>query len=380
MKRRIFFALLCSSTLLFAVGCGNSQQTEENSSDSTPSVSVGETTTAAPKAESELEQAQRLAIDYLGSIDDTRFPIYSAEYEEGIKFSFTDITEAGCTVSWDSYVVKDFGAEINQNWTINGSRYGSKYCVFEPLYNNGALDSFLIDGVMMTRTSTASDGTASVDIYNFRLIFNLRKEECKLCFTKGTLGLNNDDFTYMGDKMQALYDWVEAGDDMWVEFASDVDKLGSIKDLEKYDGHYYKVFDTPMNWTEARDACEAVGGHLAAINSEEEQDFICDIIKNTEQANIWIGGYYSKGEKKWYWVDDSEWDYTNWADPQPDNYTGDEFYLRMKNRYKKYEYWEAHDGKWNDTADSADGSASGADAPISSFGYVCEWDSIRDLY
>lgn len=380
MKRRIFFALLCSSTLLFAVGCGNSQQTEENSSDTAPSVSVGETTAAAPTAESELEQAQKLAADYLGSIDDTRFPIYSAEYEEGIKFSFTDITENGCTVSWDSYVVKDFGAEINQNWTINGSCYGSKYCVFEPLYNNGSIDSFLIDGVMMTRTSTASDGAASVDVYNFRLIFNLRKETCQLCFTKGTLGLNNDDYFYMGDKMQALYDWVEADGDMWIEFASDAEKLGSITDLEEYDGHYYKVFDTPMKWTEARDACEAVGGHLAAVSSEEEQNFICDIIKSTEQANIWIGGYYSKAEKQWNWVDGFEWDYTNWDDPQPDNYTGDEFYLRMKNRYKKYQYWEANDGKWNDTADSADGSDAGTDAPISSFGYVCEWDSIRDLY
>ena len=94
---------------------------------------------------------------------------------------------------------------------------------------------------------------------------------------------------------------------------------------------------------------------------------------------MWIGGYYSEDDDEWYWVDGSDWDYTNWDDPQPDNYTGDEFYLRMKNRTKKYSNWEAVDGKWNDTADTADGIDSRADAPISTFGYVCEWDSLKDI-
>ena len=373
--------MLCSCTLLWTVGCGSSSEAEESSTDIEPSVSAAVTTVKPVQDDgSELEQAQKLCTEYLSTLDDTRFPVYSEDYEQGIKFTFTDISENGCTVSWDSYVVRDFGVGINQNWTINGSLYGSKFCTFEPFYDNGALDSFLLDGVMMTRAETSADGTPDVDVYLFRILFNLKKETCELCFTEGTLGLGSEDFTYKGEKMQALYDGVEGEDDKWVELASFVANYGSIADLEKLGSHYYKVYDTPMTWTEARDACEAVGGHLAAVSSEEEQTFVCDIIKSSKQANMWIGGYYSEADEEWRWVDGSEWDYTNWDDPQPDNYTGDEFCLRMKNRSKKYQNWEAADGKWNDTSDEADGNDRLADAPISTFGYVCEWDSIKDFY
>ena len=372
--------MMCSGTLILTVGCGSSDEPQENSSEAAPQVSATTVVSKpAQKTASELEQAQELCTGLLRSLDNTRFPIYSDDYEEGIRFNFTDVSENGCTVSWDSYVVRDYGVGINPNWTINDSLYGSKYCTFEPLYNNGALSSFLLDGVMMTKIDASADGTPVVDVYNFRILFDFENETSQLHFTKSTSGADTKDYSYNGDKMQELFDTVEDEDDKWVEFASYVAKYGSIADLDKFDSHYYKVIDAPMTWTEARDACEEVGGHLAAITSEEEQSFICDIIKNSNQANMWIGGYYSEDDDEWYWVDGSDWDYTNWDDPQPDNYTGDEFYLRMKNRTKKYSNWEAVDGKWNDTADTADGFDSRADAPISTFGYVCEWDSLKDI-
>lgn len=139
--------------------------------------------------------------------------------------------------------------------------------------------------------------------------------------------------------------------------------------------HSYQVFENSLSWTDAEEACESVGGHLATIESAEEQDFIKNLIKSTKKENLWIGGYYSSDA--WNWVDNTPWDYTNWDNLQPDNYTGDEFYLRIKNRDKTYENWEAMDGKWNDTANDADDSSENSDAPMSSFGYVCEWDLIE---
>lgn len=64
-------------------------------------------------------------------------------------------------------------------------------------------------------------------------------------------------------------------------------------------------------------------------------------------------------------MDNTEWNYTNWDVSQPDNYTGVEYYLRIKNRDRAYENWEAKDGKWNDTADSANGTEENNDVPIS---------------
>lgn len=144
-----------------------------------------------------------------------------------------------------------------------------------------------------------------------------------------------------------------------------------------FNNHFYQVFDDSMTWTEAKAACEEAGGHLATINSSEEQDYIQQLIKSTKKDNIWIGGNFSAANNSWSWVDNTEWDYTNWDASQPDNFTGDEYYLRIKHRDRVYEDWEAYDGKWNDIADSADGAGQDFDVPISSFGYICEWDYIK---
>jgi len=376
MKNRICFALLFSGALLLSAGCGDDKEQEINSSDSSSSVSAAEAPSKSAESSgntgTELENALGLCTSYLQSIDDTRFNIYSSDTGQGVRLNFTDISEKGCTVSWDAYTVREYSSSLNQDCMINGTLYGSKYCTFEPLYKSGSLESLLLDGILMTSTTSSSDGTPVVDVYNYRIIPDLSASTCKLCFTRGTSGFERGDFEYSGNKMQDLY---AGGDDQHIIFASAIGNIQNIGAV-KYEGHYYKVFDEPMAWTEARDACEAAGGYLACISTSDEQAFIQELIKDSDKGNIWIGGYYSRPDRSWHWVDGSDWGYTNWDKSQPDNYTGDEFYLRMKNRYTQYEYWEALDGKWNDTSDTADGSDPYADAPVSTFGYVCEWEAI----
>ena len=154
-------------------------------------------------------------------------------------------------------------------------------------------------------------------------------------------------------------------------------KVTGTLDHGIFDNHSYQIFETSLSWAEAKEACEVAGGHLATINSVEEQDFIQDLIKSTKRENLWLGGTYSISNGTWNWVDGTPLEYTNWDTAQPDNYTGDEYYIRIKNRDKTYADWEAFDGKWNDTANAADDTETDADAPISSFGYVCEWDFVE---
>ncbi|MBQ8920554.1 MAG: C-type lectin domain-containing protein [Oscillospiraceae bacterium] len=145
-----------------------------------------------------------------------------------------------------------------------------------------------------------------------------------------------------------------------------------------YDQHLYAFYDDPLSWTEAEEACKSRGGHLASVGDEEEQEFLLNLTHLGRAENIWIGGYYRDGY--WEWTDDSSFYFENWdmhKDStgkefwQPDNYTGDEYYLRYANRSIQYEYWYCNAGKWNDTANRADGAS--GDAPLSSFGYVCKW-------
>lgn len=147
-------------------------------------------------------------------------------------------------------------------------------------------------------------------------------------------------------------------------------------------GHAYYVYTDSITWTEARKSCEAVGGHLITISDEEEERYAEQLAKQcTEKENFWLGGYYNRSSGSWEWVDGTPFDYTNWDCwvnangeklRQPDNSTGDEYYIRFANRDKQYDTWIEYRGGWNDIANYAGSSEN--DVPLNSFGYICEWD------
>ena len=70
-------------------------------------------------------------------------------------------------------------------------------------------------------------------------------------------------------------------------------------DYEKhsFNGHDYAVIPLcDLSWTEARDYCESIGGHLATITSKEEQQFIMTIL-HRQTSMLWLGG--SKVNGNW---------------------------------------------------------------------------------
>ena len=137
----------------------------------------------------------------------------------------------------------------------------------------------------------------------------------------------------------------------------------------KYEGHTYEVFEDSMTWLEAEEICKKMNGHLASINSADEQSFIMSLISDSEKENFWIGGL-CLANGSWVWNDGSAWSYENWEENVPDGINGNEFYLRIKNGDQKYTQWTAHDGKWNDTANAGDD-----EVPLSTYGFICEYIS-----
>lgn len=120
------------------------------------------------------------------------------------------------------------------------------------------------------------------------------------------------------------------------------------------DRHKYEIFRETLTWEEAKAACEAKGGHLATITSQEEQKMIESL--NTQNSKLWIGGYKnSAGE--WCWVTGEPWEYQNWGDGEPNNSSNvvaDESCVAV---------WPV---KWNDLANSNTYEQSG---------YICEWEA-----
>lgn len=72
------------------------------------------------------------------------------------------------------------------------------------------------------------------------------------------------------------------------------------KNLVKFGGHEYAIVDQKVTWHVAKRMCEEMGGHLAIINSSQEDAFTLDLCRGDA---TWIGATDEEEEGAWVWVD-----------------------------------------------------------------------------
>lgn len=145
----------------------------------------------------------------------------------------------------------------------------------------------------------------------------------------------------------------------------------------EFDGHKYEIIDhMDLTWSEAKEYCENIGGHLLTIASVQEQEFVeKNILVNAAKNAYWLGGY--KDYNTWKWITGEHFFYSNWFkginENQPDNWGGSEDKLsiyRLNN--------PKHKGKsanyWNDLNDSG---IVGSESffGVENIGFICEWES-----
>lgn len=78
----------------------------------------------------------------------------------------------------------------------------------------------------------------------------------------------------------------------------------------EFENYCYKAFDHKASWYEANDTCLSHGANLVSIHSEEEDDFVKSLSKETYDWSFWIGLYWDYDEFKY--VDESEFNYSDW--------------------------------------------------------------------
>ena len=106
---------------------------------------------------------------------------------------------------------------------------------------------------------------------------------------------------------------------------------------------YYVVgASSASTWKNSRKFCQDLGADLAVIKSEDENQFVYDLLSNTSGASAgWIG-LYRKADNKFCWLDDrpEEGNYQKWNNGEPNDHgkKGDCVHLKGGN----------YDGKWND--------------------------------
>ncbi len=82
-------------------------------------------------------------------------------------------------------------------------------------------------------------------------------------------------------------------------------------------GHTYFVTNTSIGkfWPDSETNAQSFGGHLVAINSQEENDFVRTLTNNT----FWIGLNDLNTEGNFVWSNGDAVTYTNWAAGEPNN-------------------------------------------------------------
>ncbi len=127
-------------------------------------------------------------------------------------------------------------------------------------------------------------------------------------------------------------------------------------------GHRYQFFEAvDMEFEEVEEFCESLGGYLATISSEIENEFLYKMMKENGFSNAYFGYSDAEEEGVWKWLNGENIFYENWAEGEPNN-SGEEDYAMF--------YYQFTDGKWND---GNFGNGTVNDDKV----FICEWDSLE---
>ena len=124
----------------------------------------------------------------------------------------------------------------------------------------------------------------------------------------------------------------------------------------KFNGHHYAVVSIPMTPNAAQIYAESLGGHLARIESPEENIFAYSLLKNLDFSYFWIDGSDDIEEGKWVYSNGEPLIYTNWSDwrNQPDNRGSGEHHVILSK--------------------GGDGTGIWEDQPPMRYWFIIEWD------
>ena len=127
-------------------------------------------------------------------------------------------------------------------------------------------------------------------------------------------------------------------------------------------GHRYQFIEAGnMEFEEVVEFCKSLGGYLATISSEIENEFLYKMMKENGFSNTYFGYSDAEEEGIWKWLNGENSFYENWAEGEPNDSWGEDYAMF---------YYQFTDGKWND---GNFGNGTLNDDKV----FICEWDSLE---
>lgn len=96
-------------------------------------------------------------------------------------------------------------------------------------------------------------------------------------------------------------------------------------------GHWYQAIWRPgaSAWSQCRDSAYSLGGYLASIHSQSENDFVTGLAPSLADDGAFLGGTDEMSEGTWNWVSGEAWTYEDWCGGTPPGTSPSEDYLMI---------------------------------------------------
>ncbi len=124
-----------------------------------------------------------------------------------------------------------------------------------------------------------------------------------------------------GDPSEVCDGMDDDGDGL-VDEVSPTNTVCNDCDLEQFEGHAYWFCPSYLAWSDARDACEALGADLASVHDLAGDQFLRGHLPSdggSFRDRFWLGGNDIAVEGTFEWTDDTPWDYSAWSPGEPNN-------------------------------------------------------------
>ena len=140
-----------------------------------------------------------------------------------------------------------------------------------------------------------------------------------------------------------------------------------------FGGHRYLLVRSKAVWNVAKAAAEARGGHLASITSAEENNWLKDVLLQSQPLEriVWIGATRPDRSQPWSWHGGDPWAFSDWREKEgSDGEAGAMTYSRPLDGSEARRGW----GDWgsNNPPMALSGEIQGR---TRAWGYVIEWDN-----
>ena len=110
------------------------------------------------------------------------------------------------------------------------------------------------------------------------------------------------------------------------------------------------------SWSDALTYCRSLGGELVKINSEEENEFVLNLVRDQAASveQVWIGMSWDTIAQDYFWSDGSVPVYENWANGEPNGFSFEPCTQMYTARANSLNLPNRASGRWNDIPCPAD--------------------------